>query len=72
MARLRGGACLFVGEAFGMGARQLGAAWGFIEVLRRDEVGDDADLGEEGKPARACGGQDEFGAFGRQDCGAII
>jgi hypothetical protein len=69
---LRGGTCLFAGEAFGVGAWQLRAAGGFIEVLRRDEIGDDTDLGKECKPARACGGQDEFGAFGCQGANAII
>jgi len=66
-----GGAGFCARQAFRVRARQLGLARRLVEVLRRDVVGNDPDLGKEGKPAGACGGQDKLGVFGRQD-GAVI
>jgi hypothetical protein len=72
VARLRGGARLLACQPFSMRPRQLAPPRAFIQVLRRDMVGNDADLGKKGKPARACGSQDEFGRVVCQDAGAII
>jgi len=63
---------LFQRKTLGMRAWKLALCRGFIQILRGDVTGDNPDLGEEGKPARARGGQDEWGLLVRQDAGAII
>jgi hypothetical protein len=60
-ARLYRCACLLARQPFGMRPRQFPALRRFIQVLRCDVVGNDPDLGKKGKPARACGGQDQPG-----------
>ncbi len=72
MAWLGGANGLFARQAFGMRPGQFAAPGSLVDILWRDAVGRNADLGKKGKPAGACGGQNEFAGFGRQDRGALI